>query len=887
MDYNATLCLPKTDFPMRAGLPAREPGMLDAWDGLYEKIIAANEGKPRFVLHDGPPFSNGEIHMGHALNKLTKDFIVRYKNISGFQAPYIPGWDNHGMPIESAIIKQNKLDRKKMSVAEFRAACHEFAQGWIDKQREGFKRLGILGEWDAPYMTMAKSFEALEVKVFGAMFEKGYIYKGLKPVYWCPKDETSLAEAEIEYKDDPCTSIYVKFAENGRDKVYFVAWTTTPWTLPGNLALCLNAEFDYAELKLENGDVYIVASDLIEAFAKDIGLENYIVAETHKGSHYENRTFRHPFLERDGLVILGEHVTLEAGTGVVHTAPGHGMEDFIACKAYKLDVVVPVDARGIMTDEAGIYGGMHYSKANEQIVTDLEAAGKLAGVKSFTHQYPHCWRCGNPIIYRATEQWFCSVDSFKEQAAEACNDVEWLNSWGEGRMLSMLRDRADWCISRQRRWGLPIPVFYCDDCGKPVCNDETIEYTSIAFEEFGSNAWFDDTTILPEGYKCPHCGGTHLTREEDTLDCWFDSGSSHIAALEARDGTWPADIYLEGGDQYRGWFQSSLLTSVALRGRAPYRAVLTNGWVLDGKGHPMHKSAGNVISPADLITKYGAEIMRLWAASSDYRNDVWVTDNTFKQLSEVYMKIRNTARYILGNLYDFTPETDLIAVEKLEFADAWAISKLNELIAKCREAYEKYEFHIIYHAVHNFCVIELSNFYFMILKDTLYCEAAAGQKRRSAQTAIWHILHALSRILSPLLSFTSEEIWKELPHLSSDKLDSVMLNDYPTELPVPEVDAAKWENFFTIREQVNKKLEEARADKAIGKSLEAEVTIPAQADSFTTTDLAYLLNVSSVKVKTELAVAASTAEKCPRCWTHTYEPAADGLCPRCASVVAG
>jgi isoleucyl-tRNA synthetase len=562
------------------------------------------------------------------------------------------------------------------------------------------------------------------------------------------------------------------------------------------------------------------------------------------------------------------------------------MEDFIACKEYNIDVVVPVDSRGIMTAEAGAYAGQYYAKANELIVTDLEAAGKLAGVKKFTHQYPHCWRCGDPIIYRATEQWFCSVDSFKEEAAAACGDVEWLNSWGGGRMLSMLRDRADWCISRQRRWGLPIPVFYCEDCGKPICNDETIEYTSIAFDEFGSNAWYDGTPILPENYKCPHCGSEKLTREEDTLDCWFDSGSSHIAALEARDGTWPADIYLEGGDQYRGWFQSSLLTAVALKGSAPYRSVLTNGWVLDGKGHPMHKSAGNVIAPADLVKQYGAELMRLWAASSDYRNDVWVSDNTFKQLSEVYMKIRNTARYILGNLYDFNPESDLLPTDKLKAADAWAVTKLNELIAKCREAYENYEFHLIYHAVHNFCVIELSNFYFMILKDTLYCDAAKGAERRSAQTAIWHILHSLVRILSPLLSFTSEEIWKELPHLSSDKLDSVMLNDFPSQIALPPIDTAKWERFFEAREAVNKKLEVIRSEKTIGKSLEAEVRLADKIEGFTASELAYLLNVSAVKFGAELSVSASSDPECPRCWTHTHEADANGLCPRCSAVIA-
>jgi isoleucyl-tRNA synthetase len=604
-DYNGTLNLPKTDFPMRANLPAREPDMLKDREqkDIYRRLTERSAGAPTFILHDGPPFSNGNIHMGTALNKVLKDFIVRYKTMRGFHAPYVPGWDNHGMPIESAIIKKSKLDRKNMTVPEFRSACRDFALNFVNIQRTEFKRLGVMGDWDNPYLTMSPEFEALEVKVFGSMYEKGYIYKGLKPVYWCPHDETALAEAEIEYANDKCMSIYVKFkvrddrgllrAYTDLDRTYFVIWTTTTWTIPGNLAICLNPDFEYILMKVPSGETYIVAKELAETVAKKAGADNFEILATMKGKDFELMTASHPLYERDSLIISGRHVTLEAGTGCVHTAPGHGLDDYNVCRNYGIEPFVPVDAQGKMTSDSGPFEGLSYEKANTAIADALQAAGALLASEELEHSYPHCWRCKQPVIYRATPQWFCSVEAFRAEAIAACDQVEWIPAWGLERMKAMISERADWCISRQRHWGLPIPVFYCEKCGKPVCTPETIDAVSALFAKEGSNAWFETAAsdILPGGFACPFCEGTEFSKETDTLDGWFDSGSTHIASLDKDNPAhWPADLYLEGGDQYRGWFQSSLLTAVALRGRAPYRAVLTNGWVVDGEGKAMHKS---------------------------------------------------------------------------------------------------------------------------------------------------------------------------------------------------------------------------------------------------------------------------------------------------------
>ena len=931
-DYNATLNLPETGFPMRAGLPKREPDMLQSWYDmdLYHEILKKNEGRPSFILHDGPPFSNGYIHMGTALNTCLKDFIVRYRNMSGYCAPYTPGWDNHGMPIESAIIKQHKLDRHKMTVSQFRNDCHDFAQDFVEKQMGQFKRIGVLGDWDAPYLTMDPALEAEEVRVFGQMYQKGYIYKGMKPVYWCPYDETALAEAEIEYSDDPCTTVYVKFAvadDHGKlagltdlDSTYFLIWTTTTWTLPGNLAICLNPRLDYALMKAPNGETYIVAKDLADAVANAAAFDSYEVLAVLPGSEFELMTAKHPFLPRESLILNGEHVTLDAGTGCVHTAPGFGADDYYICQKYDrergtaIGITVPVDDRGIMTDEA--FGGTHIAKANEVMIPALEASGALLAKNEITHSYPHCWRCKKPIIFRATEQWFCSVDAFKEQAVQSCDDVTWIPSWGHDRMVSMIRERADWCISRQRHWGLPIPVFYCPDCGRPLCTPETIEHVAQVFSEKGSNAWFDmdAADLLPEGFVCPHCGCSEgFSKETDTLDGWFDSGSTHISSMERNaPGCWPADLYLEGGDQFRGWFQSSLLTAVAVKGKAPYRAVLTHGWTVDGEGKAMHKSLGNSVAPDELIPKYGADLLRLWAASADYHLDMRCSDAIFKQLSDKYLKIRNTARYILGNLKGFDPAKAL-PFEKLEDLDKWALTRLNALTERCLAAYERYEFFAVTYAIHNFCVVEMSNLYLDIIKDRLYCEKADGTKRRSAQTAIWHILDTMVRLLAPILAFTSNEIWLEMPHAPGDDARHVMLNDIRTPetgWTLPEESLTVFDRIFRLRADVNKALELARAEKLVGKPLDAEVTVYGDESvlkdlqAVSTEKLAEFCIVSKLSLVPgpgegytgaetagiTVAVAPSGAPKCVRCWCHNEHvgenPEHPELCPRCAAVVS-
>ena len=916
-DYNSTVNLPKTEFPMRAALPKREPDMLKQWYDmdLYHEMLKRTEGRPVFDLHDGPPFSNGAIHMGTALNKCLKDFITRYKSMSGWQAIYYPGWDNHGMPIESAIIKEQKLNHKEMTTAEFRTACHEFALHYVNVQRDAFKRLGCLGEWDKPYFTMNPKFEAEEVKVFGEMYKKGYIYKGKKPVYWCPHDETALAEAEIEYAEDPCKSIYVKFKvkdDHGKlgkycdlDKLYFIIWTTTTWTIPGNLAICLNADFDYVLAKAPNGEVYIVAKELMTRVAEMGGYEGFEVLAEMKGSEFEFMTAQHPLIDRESVVILGDHVTLDAGTGCVHTAPGHGQEDYEICRKYDAEgkihigMTVPVDDHGLMNEEAGKYCGLTTDQANEAIFNDLQACGALYASEDIIHQYAHCWRCKSPILYRATDQWFCSVDAFKDQACAACDDVQWLPEWGHDRMIAMIRERADWCISRQRRWGLPIPVFYCSDCGKPVCTDETIKAVSDIFREKGSNAWFemDAAELLPEGFTCPHCGGKHFTKETDTLDGWFDSGSTHIASMELDSpGRWPAEMYLEGGDQLRGWFQSSLLIGVATKGKAPYKTCLCHGWTVDGEGKAMHKSLGNGVDPADIFNENGADILRLWAASADYHADVRCSKEIFKQLSQNYLKFRNTCKFMLDNLVDFDPE-NLVKPEEMPKLDRWLITKLNELIEKAEQSYCDYEFHIITHAVNDFCVNTLSSFYLDIVKDRLYCDGADSLSRRSAQTALYLTLHTLSKLFAPILVFTCDEIWLAMPHTAADDARNVVLNEMNKPFAayaLTESEMADWEKLVDVRTAVNGVLEAARAEKKIGKSLEADVhlTVPAE-DAFLANmdgkELADLLIVSQVEVTVGEGVKASAEEaagtKCPRCWKHRHEVAEKGICDRCADVV--
>ena len=927
MDYNKTINLPKTDFPMRAGLPKREPEMLERWNqqDIYSLMLKKNEGKPLFNIHDGPPFSNGDLHMGHALNKALKDFITRSYAMRGYYTPYIPGWDNHGMPIESAIIKQNKLDHKAMSVPEFRSACHDFAQHYIDVQMKGFQRMGVIADWEHPYKTMDPGFEAEEVKVFGEMYKRGYIYKGLKPVYWCAHDETALAEAEIEYHDDPCTTVYVKFpmrddlgklAAYDKSKLFFVIWTTTIWTLPGNLAIALHPDESYALVKAPNGEVYIMAEALVDKVMGIGGFDSYETVAVYPGSFFENMLADHPFLPKTSRLLLADYVTMDSGTGCVHTAPGFGAEDYETCKRYGMDMVVPVDDQGRHTDYAGKYAGMFVTDSNPVILQDMKDSGALFASEEIVHSYPHCWRCKNPIIFRATPQWFCSVDAFKDEACAACDDVRWVPVWGKDRMKAMIRERADWCISRQRRWGLPIPVVYCRDCGKPIVTDETIAAISQLFAAEGSNAWFakEAEEILPTGFTCPHCGkASGFEKETDTLDGWFDSGSTHFAAMKKDQGFWPSTMYLEGLDQYRGWFQSAMLTAVGAFGQdSPFKECVTHGWTVDGEGKAMHKSLGNGMDPNEIIQKNGADLLRLWAGSADYHVDVRCSPEIFKQLSQNYLKFRNTARYCLGNLDGFNPD-QLVAPADMEELDRWAVTKLNELIRTGMKAYDEYEFHVLSHAINDFCVVELSSFYLDIIKDRLYCEETDGLKRRSAQTALWLILDTMTKLFAPILVFTCDEIWQAMPHRTEDDARNVVLNNMNQpfdDYALSDAEMVRWETLIRLRDDVNVALEAARNEKMIGKALEAHVALyadggEAQAalDAVKGMNLAELLIVSSCAVadakptKGEVvesaafpgltvAVTEATGTKCPRCWMQTESADAEGLCPRCAAVVA-
>ena len=930
MDYNQTIHLPQTDFPMRAGLPKREPEMLQAMydKDLYHKMVGRNDGKPLFVLHDGPPYANGSIHIGTALNKILKDIIVKEKNMTGYCSPYVPGWDTHGLPIESAILKDKKVKRDELTTSEFREKCKEYALSFVDKQREQFKRLGVLGEWDDPYLTLKPAFEAKQVEIFGKMAEKGFIYKGMKPVYWCPHDQTALAEAEIEYQDDPCTTLFVKFPvrdDQGKlsryadlSKTYFVIWTTTPWTIPGNMAICLNAEYDYVLLQAPNGEVYILAKDLAESVCKaaHIDFEASKVLAVLKGSAFERMTAKHPMFDRDSVILNGDHVTLDAGTGCVHTAPGFGADDFNICRQYDaaglthIGTPVPVNAKGVMTDER--YNGQFYAKANDMVVEDLEAEGFLLAKEEIIHSYPHCWRCKHPIIYRATEQWFCSVDAIKDAAVKACDSIQWKPEWGKERMTSMITERNDWCISRQRVWGVPIPIFYCDSCGADIVTPETIRHVAALFREHGSNVWFDREAdeLVPAGFRCPKCGHTHFTKESDIMDVWFDSGSTHAAVLDERPYLhFPADVYLEGGDQYRGWFQSSMLTSIAAKGVAPYKQIITHGWTVDGEGKAMHKSLGNAVGPEEVIKDYGADMLRLWVASADYTQDMRISKDIMKQLSQAYLKIRNTARYMLGNLCDFNPDTDQTPLDRMEALDRFALASFNDLVKTVREAYVRYEFHAVYRAVYNFCVVDMSNFYLDIIKDRLYCGDAHG--RRSAQTALYTILDGMTRLIAPILAFTSDEIWSAMPHTADVNTESVLLNDMPgfdAALALSEEETFRWGLLISVRDAVNKALENARAAGVFKKAQDTEVTLSVaeqkDADFLSGVDLATLCIVSRVTVTTgavegekmadclipcTIAVKLSEAPKCVRCWNHNEHVGEDHdhpeLCPRCAGVV--
>ncbi|MDD4320286.1 MAG: isoleucine--tRNA ligase [Acidaminococcaceae bacterium] len=925
MDYGKTLNLPKTEFPMRAGLPEREPGVLDFWEEnkIYEKKQALHAGNEKFVLHDGPPYANGRIHMGTALNKILKDIVIKYKYAQGFDTPYVPGWDTHGMPIEHAAIKNLGLDRHALDILVLRNECRNYALGWVDQQRKDFKRLGVLGDWENPYITLKPAYEERQIRVFGKMATKGYIYKGKKAVYWCPHCETALAEAEIEYGEEKSPAIFVKFplkddkgllpeAAKGKN-VFVVIWTTTPWTLPANVAIALNPDFEYSWVESE-GEVYLMASDLLEAVGKVCKREFTNVLGTVMGKELEFAVARHPFMERDSLVVLADYVTLDAGSGCVHTAPGHGQEDFETGLRYKLPIISPVDASGKLTEEAGpLFAGMNVFDANIPVLKHLASINALLGKENIRHQYAHCWRCKEPIIYRATEQWFASVDGFREAALNAiANEVKWIPAWGESRIHNMVADRRDWCISRQRVWGVPIPIFYCEDCNEPLINDETIDAVATLFGKEGSDAWWSHTAeeILPEGTKCPKCGHTHFRKETDIMDVWFDSGSSHEAVLKERpELKWPADMYLEGSDQHRGWFQSSLLTSIACTGKAPYKSVLTHGYVVDGEGKKMSKSVGNTVAPDDVIKQYGADVVRLWAASSDYKADVRISKEILKQLSEVYRKIRNTIRYILGNTSDFDYATEKVAFADMEELDRWALMHTQLLKKEVKAAYEAYDFYILYHAIHNFCTVEMSAFYLDIIKDRLYASKADAKERRSAQTAMYEIMNDLIVMLMPVLSFTMEEVYQFMTK-PANAPESVQMLPWPSmhEEYIDEALETKWDEFIEIRGEITKILENARRAKTIGHSLDAKVELHATDEALrilktVEKDLANLLIVSQASVvagleggteatgREDLMVTVKAAEgkKCERCWIYSDSVGEDAehptLCHRCVEVL--
>lgn len=915
MEYKDTLLMPKTEFPMRGNLPQREPDIQAQWEemGIYQKVQNRTNERPIFVLHDGPPYANGDIHMGHALNKILKDFIVRYKSMSGFHAPYVPGWDTHGLPIEQALTNKG-VKRKEMTVAEFRQLCTKYALEQIDNQRTQFKRLGVRGDWENPYITLKPEYEAQQIKVFGEMAKKGYIYKGLKPVYWSPSSESALAEAEIEYQDKKSPSIYVGFkVKNGKGVLdtdtQIVIWTTTPWTIPANLGISVHPDLTYVVVTA-NGNKYVVAEALLEAVTKEIGWEDTAVVKKVKGQELENIMAAHPLYDRDSLVMLGEHVTTDAGTGCVHTAPGHGEDDFYVGQKYGLDVLCPVDDKGVMTSEAPGFEGLFYDAANKPIAESLKEAGALLKLSFFTHSYPHDWRTKKPVIYRATAQWFASIKDFRDELLEAVKETKWVPAWGETRLFNMVRDRGDWCISRQRVWGVPIPVFYAEN-GEEIITDETIEYVSGLFREYGSNVWFEREAkdLLPQGFTHPGSPNGSFTKETDIMDVWFDSGSSHQAVLLERDDlVRPADLYLEGSDQYRGWFNSSLSTAVAVTGKAPYKGVLSHGFALDGEGRKMSKSIGNVVVPAKVMNQLGADILRLWVASVDYQSDVRVSDAILKQVAEVYRKIRNTFRFLLGNLADFNPATNKVTFENLREVDQFMLVKLNKLVKNVRNAYENYEFAGIYHTINNFCTLDLSSFYLDFAKDVLYIEAKDNNERRAIQTVLYECLLALTKLVSPILSHTADEVWKFIPAV---KEESVQLTDLPEykEFANAKTLEEKWTTFMRLRDDVLKALEEARNEKVIGKSLTAKVTLYVNEKTKALLDsiqenVKQLFIISGFEVagvyedapenaiKLETAailVTKAEGETCERCWIVTPEVGQDPehktLCLRCADVV--
>lgn len=912
MDYKDTLLMPKTDFPMRGGLPNKEPKIQEEWDekNIYQKVLDKNEGNPSYILHDGPPYANGNLHMGHALNKILKDIITRYKSMRGYYAPYVPGWDTHGLPIEQALTKKG-VKRKELSVAEFRKKCEAFALEQIENQKKDFKRLGIKGDFNNPYITLKPEYEAAQIRLFGEMADKGLIYKGKKPVYWSPSSESSLAEAEIEYQDKRSPSIYVAFdVKDGKGIVdpdaKFIIWTTTPWTLPSNVAITVHPDLTYGQYNV-NGQKYIIgkdlASDVVEALDWD---EDTLVLENEfKGKELEYIEAQHPFFERESLVINGLHVTTDAGTGCVHTAPGHGEDDYIVGQKYNLPVISPVDDKGVFTDEAGQFEGMIYDKANKEITDLLKENGALLHLEFITHSYPHDWRTKKPVIFRATPQWFASIDKVRQDILNSIDETQFKVDWGKTRIYNMIRDRGEWVISRQRVWGVPLPVFYAEN-GDIIMTSETVNHVADLFEANGSNIWFerDAKDLLPEGFTHPSSPNGEFTKETDIMDVWFDSGSSHRGVLEARpELSYPADLYLEGSDQYRGWFNSSITTSVATRGQSPYKMLLSHGFVMDGEGKKMSKSLGNVIVPDQIVKQKGADIARLWVSSVDYLADVRISDEILKQTSDVYRKIRNTLRFMLGNVNDYNPATDAISEDNLLEVDKYLLNRLREFTANTLDHYDNYDYLDIFQEVQNFINVELSNFYLDYGKDILYIEERDSHKRRSMQTVLYQIVVDMTKLLAPILVHTSEEVWSHIPHVEEE---SVHLTNMPDRVEVDREFVDRWNTFMKLRDDVNRALEVARNEKVIGKSLEAKVVIGSN-DNFDATsflqqfaDLQQLFITSQAEVVDhvedgipyqygDIRIEHAHGEKCERCWNYSESLGSVGelnnLCPRCQEVV--
>lgn len=914
-EYKNTLNLPETSLAMRANAAQREPEIQKFWEEItvYEKNIAQRDKTNKFILHDGPPYlSSDKIHIGTALNKILKDILIKYKSQSGFYSPYVPGYDAHGLPIENAVVKSIKGGREALTPVELRKLCREFAAKNLKGQEENFKRLGVWGNWENPYLTIAPSFEAEQIRVFGEMFEKGYVYKGLKPVYWCADCETALAEAEVEYADHTSHSIYVRFKFDKEDAqkayakagiasdkdFYAVIWTTTPWTIPSNLAIALNPHLEYSFIE-KDGDNYLIGSDLIEMFIKGVEWEEgqISILGTTKGAELELLNTNHPIFERKSPIILGEHVTTEAGTGCVHTAPGHGLEDYEVGQKYKLGVLSPLNAKGVYTAEAGEFEGIHYKKGNKIVIERLTELGALLAVSQISHSYPHCWRCKNPVIYRATAQWFVNVELFRDKAMEAIRNVQWIPKSGEQRISNMVEGRSDWCISRQRAWGVPIPVFYCDDCEEAVVTPETIAKVADIFDKESSDAWckYETKGLLPEGFKCPKCGGVHFSKEKDIMDVWFDSGVTHKAVVDARAdelGGTPVELYLEGSDQHRGWFQSSLLTSVATKGVAPYKAVLTHGFVLDAEGKKMSKSLGNVVAPQEIIKVYGVDVLRLWAASVDYTSDVKIGDNVIKQLVEIFKKIRNTSRFLLGNLYDFDPAVDYVEYDELKEIDKYALHKLQTLIGNVTEAFDNYEFYKYYQSLQNFAAVDLSAFYLDIMKDRLYTAGKKSLSRRACQTVLFEMFQTLVRLLVPVMPHQAEDIFSHTPESQKGGLESILLSDWPKGNAqwIDEYINAKWDAILKVREVVNRAIEPLRVEKKVGSSLEVAVYVDSSAKEdvrkalvVSKEDLSTIFITSQVFVEGEapseilntyeadgfkITVGKAIGEKCDRCWKY-------------------